>query len=174
MINSEIQENTGVSDRRLEEKLEAHKEEAKKNISATKPIEDFKEMLNYKYQDLTVDAMNQMKDIIFKFIIESFKGSYYIKAMECIKTLRDSCIDEDEIVIFNEFLNKLKSDFPKEKFLDFWVLIVENRISLINVKENKKSTVSEQESKDWIDDMSKKEVITSVINDMDELMADLD
>ena len=174
MINAEIQENTGVNERRLEEKLEAHKEEAKKNISTTRPIEDFKEMLNYKYQDLTVTAMDQMKDIVVKFIVESFKGSYYIRAMECIKALRDACIEEDEVDLFNGFLNKLRNEFPKEKFMDFWRLIVENRVSIISVRENVKSRVTEEESKLWLESVNKKEVITSTLNDLDELIADID
>jgi len=175
MINNEMQENTGLNERRLEEKLEAHKEEAKKNISTIRPIEDFREMLNYKYQDLTVPAMDQMKDIIIKFIVESFKGSYYIRSMECLKELRDACIEEDEVDLFNGFLNKLRMEFPKEKFADFWRLIVENRISLISVKENVKSTASEEQSKEWLESLSKIQVITSTItSEMDELMADID
>jgi len=174
MINSELHENTGISDRRLEEKLESHKEEAKKLISATRPIEDFKEMINYKYEDLTVEAIIQMQDIIIKFILESFKGSYYIKSIECIKELRDACLDEDEVLLFNDFLEKLRHDFPKEKFMDFWRLFIDNRINLISNKENVKSFKSESECKEWIDSISKKEIITSTLKDLDDLIADID
>jgi ATP-dependent DNA helicase 2 subunit 2 len=174
MINNEILENTGISQKRLEEKLEAHKEEAKKNISTTRPIEDFKEMLNYKYSDLTVEAMKQMEEIIIKFIMESFKGSYYVKSMECLKALRESCIEEDEIDLFNDYMEKLRNDLPKEKFLDFWKLIFDNRISLISMKENFKSIVSEELSKNWLDSLFRKEVLTSTLNDLDDLIADID
>jgi ATP-dependent DNA helicase 2 subunit 2 len=174
MINSELQENTGVSDRRLEEKLESHKEEAKKKISATRPIEDFKDMINYKYEDLTVEAMNQLKEIIVKFILESFKGSYYIKSIECIKQLRDACVEEDEVDLFNEFLETLRQEFPKEKFMDFWRLLIDNRITLISSIENMKSSKSESECKEWIDSLNKKETITSTLKDLDDLIADID
>src|SRR5690242_12736593 len=111
MINNEIQENTGVSDKRLEEKLDKHKEEAKKVISMIKPIDDFKEMINYKYEDLTESAINQMKNIINKLILESFKGSYYIKAIECLKELREACITQDEAEFFNNFMEEFKAAF---------------------------------------------------------------
>ncbi len=95
--------------------------------------------------------------------------------MECLKELRDACIEEDEVDLFNGFLNKLRMEFPKEKFADFWRLIVENRISLISVKENVKSTASEEQSKEWLESLSKIQVITSTItSEMDELMADID
>jgi ATP-dependent DNA helicase 2 subunit 2 len=174
MINSEISASTGISEKKLEEKLEAHKEEAKKSISTTRPIEDFKEMLNYKYSDLTENAIEGMKLVIHKFISESFKGSYYIKALDCLKVLRDSCIDEDEVEKFNEFLHILKQEYPKEKYSDFWRLINDNRISLISKKENVKSFVSEEEAKEWLDSLNKKEVISATLNELDDLIADID
>lgn len=174
MIKSEIQEETGVSDKRLEEKLEAHKEEAKEKISPTRAIEDFKEMINFKYRDLTVQAIEQMKEIIVKFILESFKGSYYIKAMDCLKVVREACIDDDEVDLFNNFMEKLLNDFPKEKFMDWWRLIVDNRITLISDRENIKSGRTEAECNEWLSRLSKKEVITSTLKDLDDLIADID
>jgi ATP-dependent DNA helicase 2 subunit 2 len=174
MINSEIQENTGISDRRLEEKLEKNKEEARKIISMTRPIEDFKEMLNYKYEDLTDSAIGQMKSIIIKFILESFKGSYYIKALDCLKELREACIQEDEVELFNSFMDEFRQNFPKEKFVDLWRLIADNKITLISNAEHKNSGYNDKECKDWLDNILKKEVITSTFNDIDNLIADID
>ena len=69
IIKSEISENTGVSDKKLEEKLDKQKENYKKEISAINPIEDFNELIDNKYEDLTISAIKQLQDIIFKFII---------------------------------------------------------------------------------------------------------
>ena len=82
------------------------------------PIEDFKEMVGNKKVDYTVKAMNLMSEMVIKFVCDSFKGSYFIKAIECIKVLRQTAIDEDEVDLFNDFLNELKKLFPKEKFLE--------------------------------------------------------
>jgi ATP-dependent DNA helicase 2 subunit 2 len=174
MINNEIQENTGVNERKLEEKLDKHKEEAKKVISMIKPLEDFREMINYRLEDLTESAINQMKNIINKLILESFKGSYYIKAMECLKELRDACDKSDEVDFFNNYLEEIKSNFPKEKFVDLWRLLADNKITLISNIENKKSPYSDKECKDWLENINKKEVITSTLNDIENLIADID
>jgi ATP-dependent DNA helicase 2 subunit 2 len=172
MIKSEIGEN--ISEKKLEEKLSDKKPEDKKEISPNRPIEDFKEMVGNKYIDLTVDAMKQLKDIIVKFITESFKGSYYIKAIECIKALRDTAIDDDEFLFFNGFLEDLKSSFPRDKFSDFWKLFYENRISLISSRENVKCPVTSSEAETWLESINKKEVVSSTLEDLNDLMEGID
>jgi len=158
----------------MEEKLQNNKEEAKKIISTHNPIEDFKEMINYRYEDLTLLALEQMKNIIIKFINESFKGSYYIKAIDCVKALRDVCIEADEVDFFNNFLEELKHLFPKEKYLEIWKLIIENKITLISNKENLKSKSTEEECRQWLSMIDKKGVITSTLNDLDQLIDDIE
>ena len=96
VISNEFEEK--LTQESIEEKLNAKTPESKKVISAIIPIEDFKEMINNKNEDLTVSAMNLMIDMINKFIRESFKGSYYIKAIDCIKAFRDAANDEDEVI----------------------------------------------------------------------------
>ena len=124
IIQTEIKENTGISDKKLEEKLDKHKENYKKEISTIHPIEDFKEMIENKYEDLTITAIKQLQNIIIKFIQDSFKGSYYIKALDCVKSLREACISEEEPKLFNIFLEELRSNFPNEKYIDFWKLVI--------------------------------------------------
>ncbi len=67
--------------------------------------------------------MKQMQNIIIKFLQESFKGSYYIKALDCVKTLRDASISEEEPKLFNKFLEDLKNSYPNDKYRDFWKLV---------------------------------------------------
>ena len=172
VINEELENK--LSQELIEEKLNAKKKESKKNISVITPIEDFKEMIGNKNEDLTVQAMNLMSEIIHKFIRDSFKGSYYIKAIECIKVFRDAANDEDEVELFNNFLNDLKVKYPKEQFLDFWLLFSDNNITLISQSENPKSNFTDKEAEEWINSIKKKEVITSTIQDMDNLLLDID
>jgi ATP-dependent DNA helicase 2 subunit 2 len=172
VISNEFEEK--LTQERIEEKLNAKKPESKKVISAITPIEDFKEMINNKNEDLTVSAMNLMIDMINKFIRESFKGSYYVKAIDCIKTFRDCANDEDEVDLFNDFLIKLKEQFPKEQFLDFWLLFCDNKITLISQKENSKSKYDEKQCQEWLNSISKKDVISSTVKDMGDLLIDID
>ena len=172
VINEEFENK--LTQERMEEKLNSKKKESKKTISTITPIEDFKEMIGNKNEDLTVPAMILMSDLIHKFIRDSFKGSYYIKAIECIKVYRDAANEEDEVELFNNFLNDLKVKYPKEQFLDFWLLFSDNNITLISKSENPKSTFSDKEADEWLGSIKKKEVITSTIQDMDNLLLDID
>ena len=163
-----------LTQKRIEEKLNAKKPESKKTISAITPIEDFREMIDNKNEDLAVQAMTLMSDIIDKLIRESFKGSYYIKAIECIKAYRDAANDEDEVDLFNNFLNDLKEKFPKEQYMDFWLLFCDNKITLISNEENEKSKYKDKQCQEWLDAISKQDTIPSTIKDMGDLLLDID
>ena len=172
VISNEFEDK--LTQKRIEEKLNAKKPEAKKTISVITPLEDFKEMINNKNEDLTVKAMELMSDMIMKFIRESFKGSYYFKAIECIKCFRDAANDEDEVELFNNFLNSLLEKFPKEQYLDFWLLFCDNKITLISEEENAKSKFNQKQCDEWMDNINKKEVIASTVKDMGDLLLDID
>lgn len=100
-------------------------EERVREISTSKPIEDFKKMLNDKTEDLASKAIEQMTNIIRKFIVESFQGNLYEKALQCLVELRKACIDEDEAPAFNQFLTELKDKFSKGKYGPFWDKVLE-------------------------------------------------
>ena len=163
-----------LTQQRIEEKLNAKKPESKKMISAITPIEDFREMIDNKNEDLTVKAMELMTDMIYKLIRESFKGSYYIKAIDCIKAFRDAANDEDEIDLFNSFLNSLKEKFQKEQYMDFWLLFCDNKITLISEKENERSKYTEKQCQEWLEEISKQDAIPSTVKDMGDLLLDID
>ena len=146
----------------------------KRAISAITPIEDFREMIDNKNEDLAVRAMELMSDIIHKLIRESFKGSYYIKAIECIKAYRDAANDEDEVDLFNNFLNDLKEKFPKEQYMDFWILFCDNKITLISEEENEKSKYKDKQCQEWLEAISKQDAIPSTVKDMGDLLLDID
>lgn len=172
VISNEMQD--GLTQKKIEEKLNAKKKETKKTISAITPIEDFNEMMGNKEQDLTVPAIELMQKMIEKFIRDSFKGSYYIRAIECIKVLRDGCDEENEVELFNNFLCYLKDNFPKEKYMDFWLLFIDNNITLISKEENQLSAFTEKECVEWLDSMRKKEIISNTLSDLDNLLLGID
>ena len=163
-----------LTQQRIEEKLNAKKSESKKTISAITPIEDFREMIDNKNEDLAARAMELMSDMIYKLIRESFKGSYFIKAIDCIKAFRDAANDEDEVDLFNNFLNELKEKFPKEQYMDFWILFCDNKITLISEKENERSKYSEKQCDEWLEEISKQDAIPATVKDMGDLLLDID
>ena len=163
-----------LTQQRIEEKLNAKKPESKKTISAITPIEDFREMIDNKNEDLAARAMELMSDMIFKLIRESFKGSYFIKAIDCIKAFRDAANDEDEVDLFNNFLNELKEKFPKEQYMEFWILFCDNKITLISEKENERSKYTEKQCDEWLEEISKQDAIPTTVKDMGDLLLDID
>jgi ATP-dependent DNA helicase 2 subunit 2 len=162
----------GINEEMVEKKLEKKKDEAIKEISMLRPIEDFKLMITYKYEDLTDTALEKMKAIIIKLINESFKGSFYIKALECLKALREECNQGDEVDLFNDFMNELLIKFPKEKFMDFWKLIINSKVTLIDNSENSKSMITKEDACNWLSILDKKPIISSTV-DLDELIDDI-
>lgn len=171
IIQDEVE--NGITESKAEEKLGKQKDEEILEISALRPIQDFRHMIEFKYKDLTDDALAQMKNVIIKLINESFKGSFYIKALECLKALRDECDHSDETELFNDFMVELLLKFPKEKFMDFWKLIISNKMTKIDSTENPKSDVSKDDALNWLITLDKKPVITSAI-DLDEIIDDIE
>ena len=50
----------------------------------------------------------------------------------------------------------------------------EKNITLISKEENPKSAFCEKECKEWLNSMKKKEVITSTLDDINNLLLDID
>lgn len=131
-------------------------------------------MINYKHLDLTEKANNQLKEIIIKLVKDSFKGSYYLRAIECIKKLRETCDETDELDFFNDFLENFLKVFPKDRYVDLWRLIINNKITLISNRENPKSKISEEEAITWLSNLDKKQIICSKVEENNDLVADID
>ncbi len=54
----------------------------------------------------------------------SIDREYHDQAIECLKVLRESCINEEEVSIFNNFLKKIKEKLIlKKNFTDFWKML---------------------------------------------------
>ena len=102
-------------------------------------------MINEKREDLVISAMNQMQKIIVRFIDESVKDSFHDKALECLKEMRKAAIQEEEIEVFNKFLNNLKDRYT---MTSFWALVIREGITLITFLENTTSNVSPDVARD--------------------------
>ncbi len=70
-----------------------------------------------------------MKIIIVEIVRSSINGSGYEKAIECLKALREACVDENECQVFNRFLRKLKQNVHNmPNFRDFWLFIIQHDV----------------------------------------------
>lgn len=115
-------------------------------VGSITPTQDFSDMLQRRDVDLVDKAIEQMRQHILKFVIDSIRDSHYAKAMECLIALRKGCIQEDEPDQFNAFLHEMKTLFKDKSRNDFWQLVNEQGISLIHRGESISSKVEKEES----------------------------
>jgi ATP-dependent DNA helicase 2 subunit 2 len=138
-------------------------------ISEMNPVEDFHRLMKDRDVDRVSSAITQMKGIIMRLVEQSFQGNTYSKAIECLKNLRNGCLDEDEVDQFNNFMTSQVLSFQRSH-PDFWNMIVQNRITLISSRESDRSRVSHQQANDYL-----VRVETSPVGaEADELMEDIE
>ena len=118
-------------------------------ISEITPVEDFYRLLRDRQVDRVDSAVSQMKELILKLVESSFRGNNYPKAIECLKNLRQGCLDEDEIDTWNQFMMKQVKAL-QQLHSEFWNQVVEENISLITSEESEKSTISQQEAQHFL------------------------
>ncbi|KRX10022.1 SPOC like C-terminal domain [Pseudocohnilembus persalinus] len=118
------------------------------NVSDLHPIEDFRKMVENKKVDLVVKAVEQMQKVITNLVNQSFQGSWYRKALACLKELRKTCINQEEVQQFNDFLKVLKNEYGQKnhKHNKFWELVVTEGVTLILKSENLTSDVTFEEA----------------------------
>ena len=52
-----------------------------------------------------------MRSIVERYVRCSLNGDLYMKALECLKAIRQACVKEDEAPTFNKFLGSIKDKF---------------------------------------------------------------
>jgi ATP-dependent DNA helicase 2 subunit 2 len=88
-----------------------------------------------------------MKRRIHQLVNDSVLTQLYPKALECIYALREGCIQEEESDAFNKCLTEMRSFYEGKRKDDFWKLIVQKRITLIDHTECEDSTVTPEEAR---------------------------
>lgn len=91
-----------------------------RNISPMNPLEDFKSMITNKNTDLVDDALKQIKILIMRYVNESLQGSFYKKAIDCLREMRKGCVSEEEVDVFNGFMMEIREKFSFGNQANFW------------------------------------------------------
>ncbi|KAL4491899.1 hypothetical protein ABPG72_006154 [Tetrahymena utriculariae] len=126
-----------------------NKDDVVRKISSVSPVDDFFKMMTNKREDLVSDAISQIQGMISQLIETSIRGSYYDKALECIKAFRKGCTSEYEQLEapkFNHFLNTFKDKLLKSDQKGFWKMLIQQGITLITDKESTKSNFTTKEA----------------------------
>jgi len=92
-----------------------------------------------------------MQAIIERYVRQSLNGDLYEKALECLTTLRNACVTEDEAPIFNKFMEKVKDLFAHGPSRAFFQLLVGKKLSLITKDESAiSSIITQEEAKNFL------------------------
>ena len=151
--NKLLEENPELEENLIQKLKNRDDEPIVKKISNNHPISDFKEMMNYKKEDLVENAIKQMQGRILEFIKNSVDGSLFEKALECLRILKEGCIDEEEVNLFNDFLVKFKEKLlSKKNFREFWGFLKESKISVICKEEVEGSEFGREEAEMFLGD----------------------
>nr|PIL98442.1 Ku70/Ku80 beta-barrel domain-containing protein [Toxoplasma gondii COUG] len=130
-------EETEKLERAIEEEERQKKLEALKalHVHSVNPVRDFQRLLEVKETDLTEKAIQEMTEMIFKFLraagppqgalerptgagrggetsgLQNFRRQQHLgKALVCVEALREGCRRELEGEKFNEFLAEVKAE----------------------------------------------------------------
>ena len=106
-----------------------------REVTQLHPISDFKSMMSNRSEDLVDSAINQMNTVVLRLVEESINGSHYNKAIDCLLVLREGCLDEEEMDLFNNTLTGLRNKYKGTKNNQFWNQIVKKgKFLYINVR----------------------------------------
>jgi ATP-dependent DNA helicase 2 subunit 2 len=111
-----------------------------KEISSVNPIADFNRMLSDRKEDLVQTAIEQMEKLIRRLIVTSMNGDLFEKALECLQSMREGCIREDEAESFNSLARHLK-----KTQVSFFQCMQKANCSLITKHESQLSSIVEQQ-----------------------------
>jgi hypothetical protein len=165
---------TEAMNQRMEKLKNKDDDPVTRNISSNHPISDFREMINYRREDLVEPAIKQMQAMIVDLVKNSIEFSFFEKASECLAVLREGCVQEEEFELFNDFLWNFKERLLGiRNFSEFWRRFIQNRINLITADECPRSPVTPEDAETfWMDpeDMNG----SRIENEADAFMDDLE
>ncbi|KAJ7102505.1 SPOC domain-like protein [Mycena belliarum] len=125
-------------------------------IGATRPLQDFK--ANIARGDVVSKAVEDLGAVITEIVLRPFANRRNAELMESLKTLRDTCLKEDEIDAWNSFLEDLRDKCASEPGnRQFWTQVQKagRKMSLISDKEAEEnggtSAISESKAEKFLD-----------------------
>lgn len=135
-------------------------------------------MINDRKTDRVGDAIQQMQKLIERFVTHSLKGDLFDKALECMKTLREACVKEDEAPSYNKFAERIKALAIKtaSESENFFKMMADAKLSLITKHESHiSSAVEQQEANEFLQFSSApKPKMTSKSDKKDDLIDDIE
>lgn len=124
----------------LEERTKAQR------IHRDNPVPEFRQMIRSVQREQEIQPLvKQMGDIIKATIQESVADLQYPQAVECLKVLRDECLDLDVFEFYDTFIRELKTFLEGDR-RDFWSRVRKEKLGLVLPSEDERSTVTPEDS----------------------------
>ncbi|KAJ6498003.1 SPOC domain-like protein [Mycena vitilis] len=124
-------------------------------VGNTRPLEDFK--ANIARGDMVSKAVEDLGVVITEIVMRPFANRRNAELMECLETLRDTCLKEDEIDAWNTFMKDLRDKCASEPGnRQFWAHVQKagRKIGLISNEEAEEhggtSSISESKAEKFI------------------------
>ncbi|XP_066855123.1 X-ray repair cross-complementing protein 5 isoform X3 [Anser cygnoides] len=124
------------------------------SVGSVNPAEDFRILVRQKNADFK-DVSQQLINRIDQFL-EHKSSQYYMKGINCIRVFREEAMKLSKVRCFNDFLQALKSKVEDKALVDFWEIVVQDRISLITKDEAEGSSVTSEEAEKFLAPKEKK------------------
>lgn len=143
-------------------------------VGSINPVGDFKALLSQGTIKFA-DACKQLEDATKRLFEDSQGGMLQNKAITCLQTYREESLKKKECVLFNQFLQYLKS-WSTIKNKSVWLRILSEKIGLITKDECPTGGVpTEVAGKFMVDDVTAESDDTSKNNDEDaeDLLAEM-
>jgi len=122
------------------------------HVGSVNPVSDFLALLSRRADpDAIPRAMDELVQRIREFIEQSYRGSYYDRALECLRVLRKECVRLEEADRFNRTLNELKQAYGPgkkrhEEFYERMKQTTDPKLLPITDTETSASSVTEEEA----------------------------
>ncbi|XP_022297407.2 X-ray repair cross-complementing protein 5-like [Crassostrea virginica] len=130
-------------------------------VGTVTPVDDFIALINQKNADRFEEASRQMQKRVEQLVTDSFGPQFYGKALDCLKALREQSIKKSGPTLYNNFIKSFKDFLIEKGRRDFWEMLVDEKQALITKVESEESSVTLEESKEFLAEKEEKVKVES-------------
>lgn len=141
-------------------------------VGSVDPARDFRTLIRQK--SLPFGEVCQQLTGRIEQLLGNKNMNYYIKCIPCIQTFREQSVQVGNADHYNSYIQSLKTSIPVRGLQEFWDMLVQDALTLINKDEVEGSTFSSHDAKQFLTAGEKKEELVAAVvddtGDVDDLL----
>uniref|UniRef100_A0A8C7LLL7 X-ray repair cross-complementing protein 5 n=1 Tax=Oncorhynchus mykiss TaxID=8022 RepID=A0A8C7LLL7_ONCMY len=114
-------------------------------VGSVDPARDFRTLIRQK--SLPFGEVCQQLTGRIEQLLGNKNMNYYIKCIPCIQTFREQSVQVGNADHYNSYIQSLKTSIPVRGLQEFWDMLVQDALTLINKDEVEGSTFSSHDAK---------------------------